>query len=132
MALEDLKAALQAELAATPGLDLAIAFGSVARGQATPASDLDLAVRGDVDVLDLAARVSRAAGREVDIVSLARPSIPLLSAIIRDGVVVFERARGIEASFRARALLTLETDAPWFERMERAWLKRVAQRGLFG
>ncbi|MBX3227437.1 MAG: nucleotidyltransferase domain-containing protein [Labilithrix sp.] len=131
-ALEELKAALHAELAATAGLELAFVFGSVARGTATALSDLDLAVQGDVDVLDLAARIALVARREVDVVPLARASIPLLGAIIRDGVALFERERGLEASFRTRTLLALETDGPWYERQARAWLKRVAERGILG
>lgn len=132
MALDELRAALVAEFAAIPGLELVIVFGSVAREKASPVSDLDLAVLGEVDVLELAALVSRAVGREVDVVPLKRATIPLLAAIIRDGVTVFERERGIDASFRARTLLALETDGPWFERMERAWLRRVAERGVLG
>lgn len=129
---ESLRQAIQGVAAAAPGLELAVVFGSVARGRARPTSDLDVAVVGDVDPLELAGRLSLATGREVDVVDVARASIPLLDAIVRDGIVVFERSPGAEARFRSRALSTLETDRPWYERMEDAWLARVAERGILG
>ena len=104
----------------------------MARGNAGPASDLDIAVLGQVDAFELAGRLSLETGREVDVVDLSRVPIPLLDAIIRDGVIVFERERGMEGRFRARALSMLETDRPWYERMQNAWLRRVAERGILG
>lgn len=123
---------VRAAAAATPGLELALVFGSVARGRAGLASDVDVAIVGDVDAFELSARLSLALGREVDVVDVARASVPLLDAIVRDGVAVFERTPGGEARFRSRALLLLETDRPWYERMQKAWLKRVAERGILG
>lgn len=127
-----LRDVVRAAAAATPGLELAIIFGSMARGKAGPASDLDVAVLGQVDAFELAGRLSLATGREIDVVDLASAPIPLLDAIIRDGIVAFERERGVEGRFRARALTTLETDRPWYERMQNAWLRRVAERGILG
>lgn len=109
-----------------------LVFGSVARGTASARSDLDVAFVGDVDPLELAGRISLVAGREVDVVDASRAPIPLLDAIVRDGVAVFERSPGLEATFRSRALITLETDRPWYDRMQKAWLKRVAERGILG
>lgn len=127
-----LRSAIQSAAAATPGLDLLLVFGSVARGTASARSDLDIAFVGDVDPLELAARMSLVAGREVDVVDASRAPVPLLDAVVRDGIVVFERRPGSEATFRSRALMTLETDRPWYDRMQRAWLKRVAERGILG
>lgn len=127
-----LRSAIQSAAAATPGLELLLVFGSVARGTASARSDLDVAFVGDVDPLELAGRISLVAGREVDVVDASRAPIPLLDAIVRDGVAVFERSPGLEATFRSRALITLETDCPWYDRMQKAWLKRVAERGILG
>lgn len=87
-------AQLEAALAGRPDVELAVVFGSVARGDAGPASDVDLAVRGDVDRLTLGAEISLAVGREVDVVDLDTPDIVLLSEIVRDGRCVAERSPG--------------------------------------
>jgi predicted nucleotidyltransferase len=118
--------------AATSGLELAIVFGSTARGQERAGSDLDVAVLGRIDAGELAGRLALATGREVDVVDLSSAPIPLLDAILRQGIGVFERERGVEARFRAHALATLETDRPFYERMQDAWLRRVAARGILG
>jgi predicted nucleotidyltransferase len=129
---QSIRDAIRASAAETPGLELAILFGSTARGKAGPSSDLDIAVLGPVDTFELAGRLSVAVGREVDVVDVARAAIPLLDAILRDGVVVFERVRGAEGRLRARSLAMLETDRPWYERMQEAWLRNVAKRGILG
>ncbi len=110
---------------------LALVFGSRARGTATPTSDVDVAVRAPgIDLLDLAALLSRATGLEVDVVDLEHAGVPLLARIVREGVLVHEARRGTAARWRAQALADLETDAPWFARMREAWLARVAARGV--
>ena len=53
---------------------LALVFGSRARGTATPTSDVDVAVGAPgIDLLELAALLSRATGLEVDVVDFSRP-----------------------------------------------------------
>jgi predicted nucleotidyltransferase len=112
-------------------IHLAIVFGSRARGTAGPGSDVDVAVRAPgVDLLALAAELSRVTGHEVDVVPVDDAGIPLLARIVQEGVAVHEGRRGALASWRARALADLETDRPWFARMREAWLARVASRGL--
>ncbi|HEU4370571.1 MAG TPA: nucleotidyltransferase domain-containing protein [Methylomirabilota bacterium] len=109
---------------------LAIAFGSRARGTAARASDLDVAVRAPgVDLLGLAADLSRVTGHEVDVVALEDVGVPLLGRIVQEGVGVHEARPGALAAWRAHALADLETDRPWFVRMRDAWLARVASRG---
>jgi predicted nucleotidyltransferase len=123
--------AIRAALAGRTDVKLAILFGSEARGDAGAASDVDIAVDAPaVDRLTLAADLTRALGREVDIVSLDDPGVPLLEAILRDGLPVHESAHGNFAQWRAHAWMDLETDRPGFERMRDAWLKRVAARGV--
>lgn len=61
---------VRAEISAGPRLQVALVFGSFARGQAGPRSDIDLAVSGSLDVLALAARLSIALEREVDVVRI--------------------------------------------------------------
>jgi len=114
-------------LAGRADVRLALVFGSIARGTARDDSDVDLAIDAPgVDRLALARDLSLAVGREVDVVDLASAGYPLLAAIVRDGVVVAAHAAGAEARWRTRALLALETDRPWFERMRDAYLARLA------
>ena len=123
-------AALRSALAQRPDVRLALLFGSVARGRARPDSDLDVAVLGrDLDLPTLAADLSLAAGREVDVVDLAEAGYPLLRALLRDSVVLHQGAPGAAADWRTRAILETETDRPWFERMRDAYLKRLAAGG---
>ena len=123
---------LEAAVARFPGVRVALLFGSFARDRARDDSDIDLAVLGDVDPFAMSGALSTALRREVDVVMINEATIPLLDAIVRDGVLVFEAERGAAAILRARLLASLETDRPWYERMQRAWLARVAARGVLG
>lgn len=106
---------------------LALLFGSEARGTAGPASDVDVAVLAPgVDLLTLAAKFREAVNREVDVVSLEDVNIPLLMELVRDSIVVHEGVPGASATWRFHALLTLETDGPWYRRMRDAFLARLA------
>lgn len=127
----DIAAQLGDALAGRTDVQLALLFGSTARGEARSSSDVDVAVLApSVDRLTLAADLSNAVGRTVDIVSLEEASIPMLSQLVRDGIVVHQGVAGASAAWRTRALLALETDGPWYARMRDAWLARVAERGL--
>jgi predicted nucleotidyltransferase len=109
---------------------VALLFGSEARGTAGPTSDIDLAVVApEVDLLDLGATLSSLLSRDVDIISLEDPPIPLLERILKDGIVVHEGYRGAGASWRSKTLCTLEIDRPWFARMRDAWLDRLSAKG---
>jgi predicted nucleotidyltransferase len=118
-------------LAQFPTVRLALVFGSVARSTARDDSDLDVAVAGTgIDVLDIAAALSLAVGRDVHVVRLDDASIPLLEEIIDHGVVVHEGRPGSGASWRSHALADLELDRPWYALQRDAWLKRVAAEGI--
>lgn len=125
--------ALHTVLERHPEVRLALLFGSRARGVAQPAADLDLAVeavRGQaLDRLGLMAELSSATGLPMDVVDVTpgrRVGYPLLAALVRDAVVVYEGQRHAEAEFRTRALLETSLDRPWFERMRDAYLGRLA------
>ena len=112
---------------------MALLFGSRARGAARPDSDVDLAVLGrGIDRLQLAAEVADATGLEADVVDLDLDTIPipLLEAVLRDGVRVHQARAGAEGRWRAHAIAMLETDRPWFARMRDAFLERVAREGV--
>ena len=110
---------------------LAVLFGSQARGDSRADSDVDLGVLGDrIDTLRLAAELSKELDRDVDVVDLEEPSIALLRAVLRDGIAVHEAPPGAWGSFIARSLCDLETDLPAIRRMQDAFIRRVAARGL--
>jgi predicted nucleotidyltransferase len=118
-------------LIALPGIDLALLFGSFARGDQRPDSDIDLAVSGaSVDPLQISAAVARATGRDVQVIRLHEASIPLLESIIDDAIVLLEGHAGAAATWRSRVLADLELDRPWYARQRDAWLKRVQEQGL--
>jgi predicted nucleotidyltransferase len=130
--MNDLVDTLRTALAHEPAVRLALLFGSVARGTATPESDVDVAVQvsDDLDLPALAARLSTAVGLQVDLISLRDPGVPMIEELLRDAAVIHERDYGVFATWRSHAWLDRELDLPWYTRMRDAWLARVAERGL--
>ena len=120
--------ALRKALSGRKDVRLALLFGSRARSRARADSDADVAVLGkDLDLLDLGADLSGAAGVDVDVVSLEDPGFPLLNALLRDSIILHEGERGAAARWRSRALLQAEIDRPGWERMKNAFLRRLAE-----
>lgn len=118
---------LRQALAGRTEVRLAILFGSTARGTDRADSDVDVAVLGrELDQLALATELTRAVRREVQIVDLDAVGFPMLQAIVRDGVIVAEHEKGCAARWRSHALVDLENDRPWFERMRDAYLDHLA------
>ena len=73
---------------------LAILFGSLAAGDATPQSDLDLAVLMGIPLstetkMTLIGELSQAIGRPVDLIDLRVAGEPLLGQILKHGVRLF-------------------------------------------
>ncbi len=129
--IDDIVQALRGALAGRSEVRLALLFGSTARGEATESSDVDVAVLAPgACLLELAHELSRAVGRDVDVISLEYPGVPMLEQLVRDSVVVYEGTRGAAANWRSATLLGLELDRPWYRRMRDAWLRRVAERGV--
>ena len=87
----DLKNHIQQILTRHGGIRLAILFGSLAKGRATPESDLDLAVLMDVPLsaeinMALIGELSHAVGRPVDLIDLRVTGEPILGQILKYGV----------------------------------------------
>ena len=87
-------------------------FGSVARGEDQPGSDVDVAVLFREDPprmlaglhLDLADRLTGLlGGRHVDLVVLNRAPVDLVHRVLRDGVLLLERDRSARIRFEVRA-----------------------------
>lgn len=89
--LSTLREALRTE----PAVSMAVLFGSRARGDDQPLSDVDLlvALRRDADRHDVARRLSRRAGHDVHALLLddARQKPLLLAEIVREGRVLVDR-----------------------------------------
>lgn len=100
-------AAVEARLGLEPWIVAAWVFGSVARGTASEASDVDIAILGGVSPpqklaelpLDLEAELATALAAEVHIVRVERAPTDLIHRVLRDGVLVVDRDRAARVRF---------------------------------
>ena len=84
---------LKTELEQDADIDFAILFGSCARGSSTFDSDIDIAIKLNSPLflekkIQLIQLISEKSGRTVDLVDLQTVGEPLLSQIIKYGVVL--------------------------------------------
>lgn len=94
---------------AVPDVVAVYLFGSMARGEASARSDLDLALLGrrpldPVMRWELQQRLAVAAGRDVDLVDLRAASSVFRVQVLRDGQVLLDRDPNARALFEATAL----------------------------
>ena len=90
-----------------PGVRLAVLFGSTARGQSGPDSDLDVGVlfeTGQESTAGLEVALARATGRRLDLVGLDTAPPLLRFEVARDGRLLLERTPHAWVDFRARAM----------------------------
>jgi predicted nucleotidyltransferase len=134
MEIELLRERIGSALAAHGEVELAMLFGSQARGQARPDSDVDVAVVGrTIDTIGLAIELSDALGVQVDVVDLSDdPPFALLLAVLEGGVKIHEGRPGAYGRFLSHSLMVLDTDLAAYRAMQRAFIQRVAERGLAG
>ena len=90
----DLNSRIRQILSRQGDIRLAILFGSLAAGDATPQSDLDLAVLMGIPLstetkMTLIGELSQAIGRPVDLIDLRVAGEPLLGQILKHGVRLF-------------------------------------------
>jgi predicted nucleotidyltransferase len=115
---------------ALPAVQLAVLFGSAARGEERRRSDLDVGVLLDPNTAasraQAQAALDRAAGgREVDVVSLDEAPPLLRFEIARDGVLLVEREPGLWTHFKARAMVDWWDWAPTARKIHRAAIQRL-------
>ncbi len=98
--MEDIERLIRRELSeCEPEILAAYVFGSAARGEATPSSDIDVAIllatgisaRLDGLPFTLWARLDRVLLREVDVVVLNGSSPDLVHRVLRDGRLLLDR-----------------------------------------
>jgi len=127
MTREQIKALLEAD----PMLRIAILFGSLAAGNARPASDLDSAVAADcrlnsADKLRLIDKLSLLVGRPVDLVDLRTAGEPLLGQILQKGDRLFVRDQRLFAELIKRHLFDSADFLPYRRRIlaerRQAWI----------
>jgi predicted nucleotidyltransferase len=104
--------ALAAYFARRGDVRLALLFGSQARGDARPGSDVDVAVQFEPSAhrsglshprFEVAADLERLCRRAVDVVDLAAAPPVLSFAIAGEGRLLFEKSEGLGVEFRAAA-----------------------------
>jgi predicted nucleotidyltransferase len=115
-----------------PEVKLAVLFGSTARGQARPKSDVDLGILLEPYSADLRFRVEaelgRAAGREVDTVLLDDAPPLLRFEIARDGILLFEREDQLWTVFKTRAMVDWWDWAPTHRMIAAGVAKRLREQ----
>jgi uncharacterized protein len=119
----------------TPGVRLAVLFGSAARQQLKPGSDIDVGVlldRGFERSPTFGVALDRAAGRPVDLIWLDAAPPLLRFEIARDGLVLVARGPHDWADFRARAMIDWWDWAPTARMMHAVMSERLRQEARDG
>lgn len=125
---EQIAEALRAALAEEPGLAAAFLFGSVARSEATEASDVDVGLLFEESPpatfdglrLDLQATLEQVLGRSTQIVVMNRAPVDLVHRILRDGILVNESNPSVRVRFTVKARNEYFDLLPHLQRYRRA------------
>ena len=130
--VRDLLKILRREVAKTPGVELALLFGSAATGTLRPDSDVDVAVLLDRDwplaaELALQARLSRSVGREIDLIRIDHASTLLKWHMAREAVLIYAERPQCYSRFRSQAALEYMDFAPQHERALELFRRRLTR-----
>lgn len=132
----DLLERLRQAAASLPEVRLAVLFGSMARGQATRRSDVDLGVSVEPDTSAVRRRATveleRAVGRSLDIVFLEDAPPLLRFEISKDGVLLFQNEDHLWTDFKARAMVEWWDWKPLAKRIEEAAIRRLREKVKHG
>jgi predicted nucleotidyltransferase len=123
---------LQQVAASWPEIRLAVLFGSAARGEAGPGSDVDLGLILEPYSASVLFRVEsalgRGAGRPVHVILLDDASPLLRFEVSRDGVLLREREEGLWTEFKARAMVDWWDWAPTARKIQRGIIQRLKEQ----
>lgn len=109
-------------LAKQPDIMLAVVFGSMARGEAGPDSDLDLAIYSDPAPLParrklaLISELSKITGRPIDLVDLRSADVLIRREALTSGKRLFARNDHIHGDELSRMVMDAEDFLPYFKR----------------
>lgn len=130
----------RAALAQRAEVQEAYLFGSQARGDAGPSSDVDVAVYVDADALErpgfgidaeLGSDLQAALGRsDVDVVILNRAPPLLYHRVLRDGIRLLSRSEPATATREGQALSRYCDFLPQLRKIEAAHRARIAAGGF--
>jgi uncharacterized protein len=127
---------LRSEVGDLPELKLAVAFGSTARGEARPESDVDLGILLEPYSpslrLETEAQLGRAARRPVHIILLDEAPPLLRFEIARDGVLLLERSDGLWPQFKAKAMIDWWEWAPTARKINAEVIRRLKEKASRG
>jgi len=127
---------LRQQVGSRPELKLAVAFGSTARGEARPDSDVDLGILlepySPALRLTTEAELGRAANRPVHVVLLDEAPPLLRFEIARDGVLLHEKEEGLWPRFKAKAMMDWWDWAPTARRINAEIIRRLKRRASCG
>ncbi|MBI2901602.1 MAG: nucleotidyltransferase domain-containing protein [Planctomycetes bacterium] len=130
--------AFRAALAPFSWARFAYLFGSAARGDDRPGSDVDVAVWAAEDpsandLLTLADALCRAGGRDdVEVVLLSRLGPLFLREVIKDGVLLLERDRDERVVWVARVLSDWYDFEPTHTLWREAFWDAIGRKGARG
>ena len=140
MTIQDFAATLKPVFEPLPNVIMAYLFGSYARGQAGPLSDVDIAVllNGQPSEaecfdarLDTLGRVmTQLQHNAVDVAILNQTPLALCYRVVRDGRVLFCSDNAARIAFTARTVTTYLDFKPTLEVFEQATLKRARKGEL--
>lgn len=131
--------AIKAFFAGQPEVIVAYLFGSVARGQANPLSDIDIAILLDPGLeseisierqLHFMAALEDFTDREVQVTILNRVSPTFAYQAIREGILLYERDRQERVDFQVRLMKTCFDIQPMLEFHNQTLLNRIREVGL--
>jgi predicted nucleotidyltransferase len=113
--------------AKSDGLAAVYLFGSVARGEARPDSDVDVAVlyRGELPrtleglPLELEGELERLLRRPVDVIALNRAPLDLVHHVLHEGVLIAEPDRSARIRFEVKSRNEYFDLLPTLERYRR-------------
>ena len=127
---DELIARLERALGAHGDVIVAYLFGSAARGELRPSSDVDVAVLVPAAGptlsslrLSLQADLQEAAHRPVDLVILNQASPDLIHRVLRDGILLVERDRSARIRFEVGARNEYFDVLPFLTRYREAVLR---------
>lgn len=121
-------------------IDLAYLYGSAARGQATPLSDIDIALLANVELtpeqrlrlmLDVALAIEERCGlQQVDVRVINDAPLLLQGQVVTEGILLYSRDEAARVRFEVDTRMRYFDYLPVYERYVAEFLDNVRQKGL--